>query len=1337
MELINLKGWVEDLSPLEEMLTEIFIRSSIENRGIMMSPRRGPQVVSALLNLFVDYIKNDGSEADLAQTAVQFAEQGMAFSTAAKLMQTIQKNAPHTLSDTDQDKLINFQYLFLEQFSNARELVQLRIQENSQMALQHALQKQIEQQRLSNIIETKRNNNLNAILNLNNELASVSSKKQLVDEAVLGLWKSLNLENVCLFEYKEGTSSWRLMKTSATPSSHVQDIDRLNMLNIAIQDKSQTTAIHTIPTNEAYLYITCLLFKGNDVWGALIIQTDANDEHVKQSELAIYIQTFSQNLSALWQNIELLNETEQRAKELEVLYGRFIDDIWQDENAQLVASVQNGNLELNPTLQPTSEEASAVALTVGDHTIGEISLPSTAEMSAEEQEILQSIITEMSDALNNAQLIQTTQAYSTQLNVAVNVSQAATNILDHKQLIHEVVELVRDQFGFYYVGLFLVDDDGETAVLAAGTGEAGRKQIEQNHKHIIGGGSMVGAAIKDGKARVEQDVEKAVAFTRNKLLPETQSELALPLISRDYVIGALTVQSRQKRTFAPTTVNVLQSMANQLAIAIENASLFEQTQTNLEKTNLLYETARKIGASANEREVFNHLVTFAGESNLANIVHIIAEDKQDPNVVLFPALWSDTDIVYDPSYRFPRDKYNFTEKIFIEDILYLRKRDIESRIDDYTKRLLASYKVQNAIYIPMKTENQHLGTVALCCTTNALPSNQQLQPFLTLIDHASIILANQQLLHQSESLYQIGRNINQSLTREDAIEITVQEIGKYTGAKQCRFIAYDHNLGTGTVIASLTAVPENVKTLPIAKDQIQEKLLAEKTPLIITNDDQEFPPEAIEKHLLAYGSTATYFVPCANQQEVIGYLAVDTIYNSRALNSNALIFIQTVVEHLTTQIENIKLLDEALSRAQELITLNQIQSNISKVISVDALAKQVYNQIKRLLDSTIFYLAFFDQESETLTPIHTVQANDEFDIPPRKINKDDPIYQFLIENQQQFTDQSNPLTQAEAEILNIPEPKSALWMPLLNQEGNNFGFMSIQSYAPSAYDENDQQLLRSIATQTSLALSNAQLFETIQAKNKELQQLDQLKTQFLANMSHELRTPLNSIIGFSRVILKGIDGPITPDQEEDLTSIYTNGQHLLMLINEILDMAKIEAGKMSMTFDEVDIHQSAKIASSTVRPLIDEKRIKFIWDVPTDLPMVTADPVRTRQILINLLSNAVKYTLKGHIQLTIRHDSDDYIHIMVADTGIGIAEKDFDKLFSAFEQVDNSTTRTFGGTGLGLPITKWIIEMHNGEIWFETELKKGTTFHVKLPIEQDIQPEEEPPLNGQDMALSS
>jgi len=235
------------------------------------------------------------------------------------------------------------------------------------------------------------------------------------------------------------------------------------------------------------------------------------------------------------------------------------------------------------------------------------------------------------------------------------------------------------------------------------------------------------------------------------------------------------------------------------------------------------------------------------------------------------------------------------------------------------------------------------------------------------------------------------------------------------------------------------------------------------------------------------------------------------------------------------------------------------------------------------------------------------------------------------------------------------------------------------------------------------------------------------KSQFLANMSHELRTPLNSIIGFSRVILKGIDGPLSDLQSQDLTSINNAGQHLLGLINDILDMARIEAGKMELVFDEVDLLDTVKGVMSTMVALIKEKPVKLIQDLQPGLPKVRADSMRVRQVLLNLLANAAKFTDTGSVTLRARPVDaispasgllEPFVQISIIDTGPGIAPEDMDKLFEPFSQVDASATRKAGGTGLGLSICRQLIDLHNGRIWAESELGRGSTFSFILPIGQ-------------------
>lgn len=301
----------------------------------------------------------------------------------------------------------------------------------------------------------------------------------------------------------------------------------------------------------------------------------------------------------------------------------------------------------------------------------------------------------------------------------------------------------------------------------------------------------------------------------------------------------------------------------------------------------------------------------------------------------------------------------------------------------------------------------------------------------------------------------------------------------------------------------------------------------------------------------------------------------------------------------------------------------------------------------------------------------------------------------------------------------LPDTRAELAIPL--QIGSRLiGILDIQSTQTNAFTRDDLSVLQSLADQVAIAINNAGYFERSQKLIKELQEVDKLKSQFLANMSHELRTPLNSIIGFSRVILKGIDGPVTEMQQQDLTSIYNSGQHLLGLINDILDLARIEAGKMELNFEEVRIADLITSVFSTAKGLVKEKPIQLIQRVPADMPTVRGDTMRVRQVLLNLISNAAKFTDEGSITVEARvqtsHTGKLEALISVTDTGPGISPEGQEKLFKAFSQVDGSATRKTGGSGLGLSICQNLVQLHGGRINVHSVEGKGSTFWFTLPL---------------------
>jgi len=270
------------------------------------------------------------------------------------------------------------------------------------------------------------------------------------------------------------------------------------------------------------------------------------------------------------------------------------------------------------------------------------------------------------------------------------------------------------------------------------------------------------------------------------------------------------------------------------------------------------------------------------------------------------------------------------------------------------------------------------------------------------------------------------------------------------------------------------------------------------------------------------------------------------------------------------------------------------------------------------------------------------------------------------------------------------------------------------------WSDNDRALVEAVAEQLALALQDARTRELSEMALDDMREADQLKSQFLANMSHELRTPLNSIIGFSRVILKGIDGPVTDTQKQDLSAIYNAGQHLLGLINDILDLSKIDAGKMELAFSELDLAEIIRGVMSTAVGLVKDKPIKLVLNVPHDLPTIQVDSIRVRQVLLNLISNAAKFTDEGQIGVMAKIEEKRgrrEVLISVSDTGPGIDPKDQEKLFEPFSQVDASPTRKTGGTGLGLSICRHLVELHGGKIWVESHPGRGSTFSFTLPTE--------------------
>jgi signal transduction histidine kinase len=292
--------------------------------------------------------------------------------------------------------------------------------------------------------------------------------------------------------------------------------------------------------------------------------------------------------------------------------------------------------------------------------------------------------------------------------------------------------------------------------------------------------------------------------------------------------------------------------------------------------------------------------------------------------------------------------------------------------------------------------------------------------------------------------------------------------------------------------------------------------------------------------------------------------------------------------------------------------------------------------------------------------------------------------------------------------------RSLLAVPLLREE-RIVGGLVVNRREPGELSAEVVNLLQTFAAQSVLAIENARLFLEVEEKGQQLEIASKHKSQFLANMSHELRTPLNAILGYTELILDSIYGEVPEQVRDVLLRLEKSGRHLLGLINDVLDLSKIEAGQLTLALAEYSMKEIVQTVFTGVESLAAEKHLPLKVSVPPDLRPGHGDERRITQVLLNLVGNAIKFTEAGEVRVQVTPTDDTFL-VAVADTGPGIPEADQAKIFEEFQQVDSSSTRKKGGTGLGLSIAKRIVELHGGRIWVESAPGKGSTFWFTVPV---------------------
>jgi signal transduction histidine kinase len=484
----------------------------------------------------------------------------------------------------------------------------------------------------------------------------------------------------------------------------------------------------------------------------------------------------------------------------------------------------------------------------------------------------------------------------------------------------------------------------------------------------------------------------------------------------------------------------------------------------------------------------------------------------------------------------------------------------------------------------------------------------------------------------------------------------------------------------------------------------------------------------------AFGYRTNLGVPLVRAGTTIGVFSL-TRDEVNPFTEKQIELVTTFADQAVIAIENARLLNELRTRTDqlgrsvtELRALGEVSQAVNSTLDLETVLSTIVAKAVQLSGTEAGAIYGYDEQAHEFRLRATYGMSEGLidALTQRHMGLDDP-------NVQEALAQSEPIQVADLkeeapsdlnEITLRAGFRARLVAPL--QTGKDIvGLLVVRRKEPGSFPQNTVDLVKTFAAQSALAIQNARLFHQIEDKSRQLEVASQHKSQFLANMSHELRTPLNAILGYTELMADGAYGEPSEKMLGVLQRLEANGKHLLGLINDVLDLSKIEAGQLVLELSDYSVQDIAQTVRSTLEPLAADKKLAFKIEMDSELPPGHGDGRRLTQVLINLIGNAIKFTDAGEVAIKAEANNGSF-HVSVRDTGPGISAADQAKLFQEFQQADNAITRKKGGTGLGLAISKRIIEMHGGKIWVESQPGQGSTFTFMLPIVVDQQVSLEP-----------